>query len=158
MEKLKNYINRNWMIILLVIAAIVPVMFYVYKFGGYELSNNPSDWGVFGDYIGGVYSVVIAILVVYLTRNLERRDEEKKLKQEAVRKVYLQITSIQQNQRVNQNKLTKLYRLIEESKLFIDGDLYNKIIALANQFGEKGRNRQMEKDLLEELKDEYAAH
>lgn len=145
------------MIILLVLAAIVPVVFYVCKFGGYDLSNDPADWGVFGDYIGGVYSVVIAILVVYLTRNLERRDEEKKLKQEAVRKVYLQITCIQQNQQVNQNKLTKLYRLIEESKLYINDDLYDRMKALANHFGDHGRNRQMEKDLLAELKDEYEA-
>ena len=143
---------------LLVLLSLVPIGLYVWKFGSCHISNNPTDWGVFGDYIAGTYSVIIALLVVYLSRNLERRDEEKRLKREALRGVYFQITSIQQKPQVNQNKLTKLYRLIEECKLYIDDDLYVRMKALANYFGEQGRNRQMEKDLLDEIKDEYEAH
>lgn len=68
----------------------------------------------------------------------------------------MQITKIQMNQTVNQNKLTKLFRLIEESKLFIDDDFYERLKNLANHFGDHGRNRQMEIDILDELKGEYA--
>ena len=90
----------NWMrshfLPILIVAAVLPILIYVLKFHDYKLSNDPADWGVFGDYIGGVYSVLIALLVVYLTRNLSRHDEEKRLKKEALREVYKQITNIQQ--------------------------------------------------------------
>lgn len=150
----------NWMrshfLLVLIVAAVLPILIYVLKFHDYKLSNDPADWGVFGDYIGGVYSVLIALLVVYITRNLSRHDEEKRLKKEALREVYKQITNIQQKQTVDQRKLPKLYKLIEDSKLFIDNDFYERLKALANEFVERGRNRQMELDVLEELKEEYA--
>ena len=154
-NSIKNYFKRHFLAILIVLA-IIPLVFYFCKFHSYNLSDDPADWGVFGDYIGGVYSVLIAILVVYITRNLNKRDEEKRLKKEALREVYMQITKIQMNQTVNQNKLTKLFRLIEESKLFIDDDFYDRLKKLANYLGDHGRNRQMEMDILEELKGEYA--
>lgn len=141
---------------ILIVAAVLPILIYVLMFHDYKLSENPADWGVFGDYIGGVYSVLIALLVVYITRNLSRRDEEKRLKKEALREVYKQITNIQQKRTVDQRKLPKLYKLIEDSKLFIDNDFYERLKGLANEFGERGRNRQMEMDILEELKEEYA--
>ena len=150
-----NWIKSHFLL-LLIVAALLPILFYVLMFHDYKLSDDPADWGVFGDYIGGVYSVLIALLVVYITRNLSRRDEEKKLKKEALREVYKQITNIQQKQTVDQRKLPKLYKLIEDCKLFIDNDFYERLKGLANEFGERGRNRQMEMDVLEELKEEYA--
>ena len=147
---------RSHFLLILIVVAVLPILIYVLMFHSYSLSDDPADWGVFGDYIGGVYSVLIALLVVYITRNLTRRDEEKRLKKEALREVYKQITNIQQKQTVDQRKLPKLYKLIEDSKLFIDDDFYERLKGLANEFGERGRNRQMEMDVLEELKEEYA--
>lgn len=147
---------RSHFLLILIVAAVLPILIYVLMFQSYSLSDDPADWGVFGDYIGGVYSVLIALLVVYITRNLSRRDEEKRLKKEALREVYKQITNIQQKQTVDQRKLPKLYKLIEDSKFFIDDDFYERLKGLANEFGERGRNRQMEMDVLEELKEEYA--
>lgn len=166
MSKVLEFIRQWWdsiclfakthFLIILLVLALLPIVIYVCNFHAFKLSDDPSDWGVFGDYIGGTYSVIIAVLVVYISRDLAKRDEEKRIKKEALRKVYMQITSIQQNPKVNQNKLTKLYRLIEESKLFIENDFYDRLKELANYLGEHGRNRQMEKDILDELKEEYA--
>lgn len=105
--KIWNYLNSHILFVLILIS-LIPIGFYIYNFGGCDFSKDPNDWGVFGDYIGGVYSVVITILVVYISRNLEKRDEEKRYKKEKLRAVYMQITSIQQKPEVNQNKLTKL--------------------------------------------------
>lgn len=146
--------KRHFMAVLIVVS-VVPIAIYWWNFHNYGLSDDPADWGVFGDYIGGIYSVIIAILVVYLARNLRRRDEEKRIKQEAIRSIYLQINKIQQNQQPNQNKVTKLFRLIEECKLYIDDDLYERLKGLANCFGEGGRNRALEIEILDELKEEY---
>lgn len=143
-------------LLLLFLVAMIPIIVYVWHFHGLKISDNPADWGVFGDYIGGVYSILIAILVVYISRNLDRRDEEEKRKQEALRKIHNQISSIRQKPKVNLQKLTKLFRLIDESKLYIDEDLYDELIKLANYLGEKGRNRSMELEVMDALKDEYA--
>ncbi len=153
-NKMIDYLKRHFLKIL-IIFAVVPVAVYWWNFHSYELSKDPADWGVFGDYIGGIYSVIIAILVVYITRNLNKHDEEKRLKREAIRSVYHQINNIQQNPQPNQNKVTKLFRLIEECKLYINDDLYERLKGLANEFLERGRNREMETDILEELKGEY---
>lgn len=148
-------IKQHWLKAFWIIVIILPIGLYYFKFHAFEWSNKPEDWGVFGDYIGGVYSVIIAVLVVYLARNLNRKDEEQRLRRESLREVYYQIVSIQQNQQPNQNKVTKLYRLIEQCKLFIDDDFYDRLKALANVFGEYKRDREMEKDLLDEVKSEY---
>lgn len=150
------FFAKTHFLVILLVLALFPIVIYVCNFHTFKLSDNPSDWGVFGDYIGGTYSVIIAVLVVYISRDLAKRDEEKRIKKEALRKVYMQITSIQQNPKVNQNKLTKLYRQIEESKLFVENDFYDRLKKLANYLGEHGRNRQMEKEILDELKEEYA--
>lgn len=147
---------KSKVLLWLFLIALIPIIVYVWHFHGLKLSDNPADWGVFGDYIGGVYSVLIAILVVYISRHLDIRDEETKRKQEAVRKIHNQISSIRQNQKVNPQKLTKLFRLIDESKLYINGDLYTDLVKLANHYGEKGRNRSMEMEVMDALKDEYA--
>ncbi len=155
-------INRIWEIIKLywfkpfwMIAIVLPVGLYYYKFHAFEWSAKPEDWGVFGDYIGGVYSVIITVLVVYLARNLNRKDEELRLKRESLREVYHQIVSIQQSQQPRPNKVTKLFRLIEQCKLYVDDDFYDRMKDLANIFGENRRDREMEKDILDEVKLEY---
>lgn len=52
-NSIKDYFKRHFLAILIVLA-IIPLVFYFYKFHSYNLSNDPADWGVFGDYIGGV--------------------------------------------------------------------------------------------------------
>ena len=154
-NRITLYTKSHFLLILIVLATI-PILGYVSKFHSCNFSDDPADWGVFGDYIGGVYSVLIAILVVYLTRNLSRSDEEKRLKKEAIREIYKQITNIQQKQKVDQRKITKLYKLIDDCKLFIAPDFYERLKKLANHLGEYGRNRQLEVDILDELREEYA--
>ena len=154
-RRIWNWLKKYGLWILGVIVAIFPLAFYIWRFHSYSLSDNPTDWAVFGDFVGGVYSVIIAVLVVYLARNLERKDEEKRIKKESIRAVYEQITFIQRDQQPNQNKVTKLFRLIEDCKLFIDDDFYERLKGLANHLGAKGRDRQLEKEIKDELKAEY---
>ena len=154
-NKILDFIKMYWLWGIVGIIIVSPLLVYLWNFHGYKISGDPNDWGVFGDFVGGVYSVIIAVLVVYLGRNLERRDEEKRVKQEALRAVYLQITNIQQNPQPNQNKVNKLFRLIDECKLYIDDDFYERLKELANYYVETGRNREMEKSIKDELKSEY---
>ncbi|KFF09133.1 hypothetical protein IX38_01040 [Chryseobacterium luteum] len=53
--------------IIALIAIILPVIFYVVNFYEYNRSTDPSDWGVFGDYIGGVLNPIISFLTLIIT-------------------------------------------------------------------------------------------
>lgn len=41
-------------------------------------SDNPSNWGSFGDYIGGIGSIVLSMAVFLYTYQVDKRTEEKK--------------------------------------------------------------------------------
>lgn len=66
-----------WKKILSLVILASPVLLYIRQFGRLGISNDPQDWAVFGDYIGGVYTVLVTFFAIYLTRNLEKRDAEK---------------------------------------------------------------------------------
>jgi hypothetical protein len=54
-------------LVLLVVFICIVIAFYSLNFyiQGSNVSNNPSDWGTFGDYVGGTLNPLIAALVFY---------------------------------------------------------------------------------------------
>lgn len=50
-----------------IILFIVAVLVYVNNFSKSDISKTPADWGVFGDYIGGVMNPVISFLNLLVT-------------------------------------------------------------------------------------------
>jgi hypothetical protein len=67
--------------ILLFIAATVP---WLFTFGGRALSVDPSDWGVFGDYFGGILSGPMALagfiallITIQQQRNFAQSEQKK---------------------------------------------------------------------------------
>lgn len=67
--------------LLLLFLLVAPILVYWLNFKGYGVSDNPSNWGVFGDYIGGVLNPFIAFLnlgiLIYLTVFVSREDTKK---------------------------------------------------------------------------------
>lgn len=49
------------------ISIIMPVCFYIYKFYDYKLSDIPSDWGTFGDYVGGTIGTLFGAIAALFT-------------------------------------------------------------------------------------------
>jgi len=41
---------------------LIPIAFYISHFGKTDLSNNPQNWGVFGDYVGGTLNPVLSCI------------------------------------------------------------------------------------------------
>lgn len=71
---------------------IVVVGFYVVKFGDYSLSGDPSVWGQWGDYFGGmlnpIFSVISICVVVYLATIVqELSDAQKEGKENSRRRI-----------------------------------------------------------------------
>lgn len=66
---------RRQLLFLILITSIslilIPIAFFTIKFQDYNLSNNISDWGAFGSFVGGTVSTVVSILnlgiLIYIT-------------------------------------------------------------------------------------------
>ncbi len=58
-----------------------PIGFYLWTFAGNELSSNPSNWGVLGDYFGGILNPIISlaslIVLGYLTYLVNEQSSRK---------------------------------------------------------------------------------
>jgi hypothetical protein len=91
----KKYFNkiRNWTIVL----GIVPLFFYLYKFGSLTFSADKGDWGTFGDYLGGTLNPLLGILTlavtvyIAMTFNDYEKRRDKQTKDEADVKSYLEL-------------------------------------------------------------------
>lgn len=112
---------------------LMPIALYVYIFRDFEISKNPSDWSDFGGYVGGVYSVLLTVFVVYLSRQLYKRDEIQSKRKKAVEEIYLQIAKIK-IKKINIQHVNKIYSIALMNKLYITDETYNKVINLADHY------------------------
>lgn len=157
---------KKWQIVCIVILGIIillaPIGIYSLIFKDCPISKDPTDWGVFGDYIsgiyGGVYSVVVTILVIYLGRALTKKDSMKEKKKQAAEMLFNQIKKIENNN-YNLHSIEKLKRDISKNELYIS-DLLNDLIALSDQFqmqkdGTGVVDVEMKDNLMSQLKDLY---
>lgn len=75
MKREFNIINLLSVICILYIVVIIG--FYLWRFGGDHFSHNPSDWGVFGDFFGGVINPAFSgVTLFFLARTYLLQKEE----------------------------------------------------------------------------------
>lgn len=63
--------------VFVVVAAIVVIAVFVWRFRGKSISDSPSDWGTFGDYVGGLLNPVVGmatVLLVIISIIIQRRE------------------------------------------------------------------------------------
>ncbi|GEO02916.1 hypothetical protein AAE02nite_05800 [Adhaeribacter aerolatus] len=70
----------------LVVLPLIPIFIYLLNFFDTSLSDNPSDWGTFGDFFGGILNsyfslltLLITIYIAYEISNLEEKRNERNL-------------------------------------------------------------------------------
>ncbi len=151
-NNMKLSVFRLLLYILLGAIALVPLGYYVWWFRDASISNDPSDWASFGSYIGGLYSVLVAVLVVYLARDLSKRDEVASKKKAAVEALYLQILKVK-NDHIDIRSVSKIYNLLEENKLYITDTIYEEVKDLADYYQEVKSGRPVDfkkEDLVKE--------
>ena len=127
--------SSSWMKIGAVVLLASPVLLYVIQFGGLEISKDPQDWGVFGDYIGGVYTVIVTFLAIYLTRNLEKKDAERIKAKAAVGIIFDQIVKIDYKH-IDMRSVNKLLRLTKENELYVPQYLFEELTELYDDYVE----------------------
>lgn len=59
--------TRHFIIVLIACAVILSVVFFVFQFHDNVFSDNISDWGSFGDYVGEIILSLISIFLLYKT-------------------------------------------------------------------------------------------
>lgn len=113
----------------------IPLLLYICNFGMNGISDNLEDWANFGDYIGGVYSIVVTFLVLFLARNLERKDKRREKRQEAIDEIYSQFTKMQNcpSHKLAQS-VNKFFRKIEQYRLCLTDDQFCKMQGFGNYF------------------------
>lgn len=142
MKKIWKFIkDSRWLtIIICMIFALSPMGIYCWKFKNYSISDNPADWGVFGDYVGGIYGgffvCLITLLAIYLARALTKKDQRQLKTSAAAEKLYKQICIIENNN-LNLNSINKLLRDIKESELYLDKEFIEQLGKLYDQFVEQ---------------------
>lgn len=73
------------------IIASIPLITYILNFANYKISDDPEKWAFFGDYIGGVYSVVLTCILTYLMYQLNKKDEQIKKRKYLQNHYYIQL-------------------------------------------------------------------
>lgn len=118
--------------VLLVVLLLTPIVLYFLIFCD-GFSYNHADWGAFGDYIGGVYSVIVALLLFFLTNKIENYRESRNVKKKAIEELYNYIVDVSEEE-ANENNAVKLRKLVNKNRLFIPPSLYEKIIEFSDYY------------------------
>lgn len=152
--------RKTLLYLLIALLMLLPIGIYIWHFHSYPISDNPADWGTFGDYIGGIYSVLVAILAIYISHHLEIRRKHQLLRIDAAKDLYNQILTVKKNN-YNPKSIAKLQRLIGSSDLYLKPMILDKATALAdNYLRHKSDNEEIDDDLqqetLQELERIYA--
>ena len=164
-NKKKNLFKSHKTIVLLIgiIAFLFPIVYYVFSFRKLSISTNPTDWALFGDYMGGIYggiySVIVTVLAVYLARELSKKDNKRNKQIEVAETLYLQIKTIENNHH-NYRSIDKLRKEINLNDLYLSDSIKNKLIILADQFNEYKDNngaidQTLKNNVMEYLKNIY---
>lgn len=145
--------------ILGIIILAAPIGVYIFYFGDCSISNNPADWAVLGDYVGGIYggffSCLITFLAVYLARALTKKDQRQLKTSAAAEKLYKQICVIENNG-YNLNSISKLSRDIKENELYFpDKEFVRQLMDLYDQFVARTVDEKLKGYIMTQLKDYY---
>ena len=105
------------------------------RFSGHEFSKDPSDWGTFGDYVGGVYSVLLSIIAIYVTYMISGREDKSREKRKILTELYKTIISIK-SEEVDLNKVNKIVSLADSNQLLLPKVVYADIIRYSDYLKE----------------------
>ena len=122
----------KWCVLALVL--IAPIVFYVAMFHGHSFSEDPSAWGSFGDYFGGIYSVIVTILAVYLANLLSKKNDSSKRKKDAIEEITEQIKSIEKGDSIDIRRVNRFLRLVHSSRLYFPDTFEQSLLDLYDEF------------------------
>lgn len=162
LSRMKNNIIRKnkskiLSISLIGILVLLPIIVFVSNFNSHSFSDDISEWGAFGDYIGGVYSVYISLGLYLLSRKLGRTDKLRNKQEFHIEKLYGIIHMIHSDITGNSELLKDFANEIAYAELYLSDEIIKKVIDLQDNFamasGNPGLvNIELESEVLSMLK------
>lgn len=139
LNRITHFIHKVWYAKWLVLGCIllfIPLSFYIYTFGSNGISGDTEKWAQFGDYIGGTYSVLLSVLVIYIARKLTKKDEKVNKEKNAVDLIFQQILKIERCVDFHQKTqaVNKLMRMIDTHQLHISDEIRTCIENLGDYY------------------------
>ena len=129
-------------IIFFIILIVIPVYNYYSSFSENGRSNNPEDWALFGDYVGGTTNVIIGLVniivtvyIAYLIKSVDdKRFEEQKQLDELRHKQNIDLQNDIFIRSIREDVFKDFNKLLQELNLvyITDGDLREKLISIKN--------------------------
>lgn len=116
---------------------IIPLLAYCCQFGGTDshLSDDPEDWAFFGDYIGGVYSVILTCLLTYLTYFLQKRGTLSKSRKDVIRELFSQINALNSVEKPDVSAVNNFTKLVIDSEiLFYNEKEYMILLVITDYY------------------------
>lgn len=97
----KEHIKAFWPYWIVALISIACLAFYVINFWGNDISGDPSDFGVFGDYVGGIINGAVGIISVvfiykaYVAQSEMNRKQDELLKCQQFESTFFNMLSTQ---------------------------------------------------------------
>lgn len=96
-----KYIKAFWPYWVVTLISVLCLAFYVINFWGNDISGDPDDFGVFGDYVGGVINCAVGVISVvfiykaYVAQNEMNRKQDELLKRQQFESTFFNMLSTQ---------------------------------------------------------------
>lgn len=159
MNNIKNCIPNCFWWSALIVVLVFPLFMYFYQFSENGLSKDTEEWARFGDYIGGIYSGIIALVAIFITYSLEKSRSKSNILHKRAEALFSTILHMKKRNFTN-NDCTALQEQIGVAKLDLPQLLVDKLTSLADNYllylyQHEKVDDVLEDSILEELKSIY---
>ena len=125
MKKSLEKVLSGGLCLVIVGLLISPLVFYICVFNG-GFSDDYGAWSAFGDYVNGVYSVLLTIFIFILTQKITKLTERNAERRAALSDIYELVIDLCSD--VSMENSNKLQLYLNKARLFLLDDEYKKLM------------------------------
>lgn len=116
--------------------ALIPIVAYIFNFRNLSISKDPEKWAFFGDYIGGVYSVVLTCILTFLMYQLNKKDEALKEKKEFAKVTFQKINEFNSEiAKLDSDKVDEFRKFIIDNEFIISNEsVFRELIDIGDYY------------------------